>query len=77
MTNVVDLDTVSTIDTPVHKIINKAEGANLTDIVILGFDAEGELFFSSSKADAGEVFYHLEMAKYRLMKVCNREHKDE
>lgn len=68
--NVVELDVVIKLDIPVERVIRWAGEAGLTEIVVLGFDADGEFYFASSKADSGDVLYPLEVAKLRLLNVC-------
>ena len=71
MAEIVDLQVVTRLDIPAHKIIKRASEADLTEIVIVGFDAAGDLFFASNKGDAGTVIFHLEMAKKRLLDICD------
>lgn len=49
-------------------MLRLAQG-QLTEVVILGFDKNGELFFSSNVADGGTVLWLMEKAKLMLMKV--------
>lgn len=41
----------------------------LKDVVILGYDHGGELFFSSNIADGGTVMWMLEKAKKMLLEI--------
>lgn len=43
----------------------------LTDFVILGYDTDGEFFFSSTMADGGDVMWMLELAKIKLFKITD------
>jgi hypothetical protein len=52
------------------------EGA-LQSVVILGHDNDGEFFFSSNKADGGEVLWLLEMAKKQLLEIAEPGTRDE
>lgn len=67
--NVVDLDVVSTLDIPPSKILAKAAGAGLTDVVVIGWDKDGKLYFASSGADAGDVNWLLDNAKLELLEA--------
>lgn len=67
MTNVIELPVVTFLDIPVERIIRKAGEANLETVVIVGWDADGELYFAGSVADGGEVLWLLEKAKRALL----------
>jgi hypothetical protein len=57
-------------------MLELAKNAKLDEVVILGFDKDGEFFFSSNKSDGGGVLWLLEMARHELMKLtgsCNRD----
>ena len=71
MGDVIELRMATKIDLPPERIIERAAEAGLTEVVVVGFNGEGDLFFAASKADAGDVLYQLEMAKYRLLKLCD------
>jgi hypothetical protein len=49
-------------------MLRLAQG-QLDEVVILGFDKHGALFFSSNLADGGSVLWLLEKAKQSLMDV--------
>lgn len=70
MRNIVDLPVVTTLDTDPDRVLRKAIGG-LSEVVIVGFDKDGNEFFSSSMADAGQATWHLERAKWRLMKMVD------
>ena len=69
MSNVEDLDVVTRLDIPSDKILKKAIG-NVNDVIIIGWNEEGELYFASSKANGGDVLWLLELAKKRLLEAC-------
>ncbi len=71
MAEVIELAVTTKLDLPVERVIKRAAEASLTEIVVVGFDEDGELFFAATKADAGAVIWQLEMAKYRLLKLCD------
>jgi hypothetical protein len=70
---VVNLDVVTTLPIPVERIIRKAGDADLDQVIIIGVDKAGELFFSSSEADGGTVLWWLELAKKRLLDIGDGE----
>lgn len=65
--NVVMFDGITKLDMPPDRILEKALGANLVSVVILGYDSDGEEYFCSSVADGGEVVWLLERAKMKLL----------
>lgn len=67
--NVVTLQTPTRLDIPVERIIAATVEANLSEVVVIGFDADGEFYFGSSKADGGDVLWLLALAKKRLMEI--------
>lgn len=41
----------------------------MQDVVIVGYDRDGQEFFASSMADGADALWHLERAKHKLMRV--------
>lgn len=68
MSNIVELGCVTKLDLPPEKVLSKALEANLTDVVVLAYDSDGEFYFASCKADGGDVLWLLELAKGKLLK---------
>ena len=68
MSNVIDLPVITTLDLPSDKLLEKAIG-NVDDVLIIGYDKAGELYFASSRADGGSVLWLMELAKKRLLEV--------
>ncbi len=69
MGNVVVLDVVTTEDVPPERILNGAQDAGMTEVVVVGFDRNGQEYFASSVADGGSALWHLERAKLRLLRM--------
>lgn len=67
---VITLDCITRLDLPVDRILNAALGSDLESCVIVGFDKDGELYFASSKADGGDVIWLFELAKKKLLEMC-------
>jgi hypothetical protein len=61
------LPVVTTLDVNVDRILQAALDAKLSQVVIVGLDADGEFYFCSSKADGGDVLWELEKAKLKLL----------
>jgi hypothetical protein len=58
---------ITTLDLDPDLILREAVG-KLEGCVIAGFDKAGRQYFASSYADGAEVVYHLERAKWLLMR---------
>lgn len=63
---VVSFTGITTLDFPPDKILTKALD-RLEQVVVIGFDKEGDFYFASSKADGGSVLWLLEKAKKMLL----------
>lgn len=72
MSEVVDFPGETVLPTPVPKVLARAAGSNLTDVVVLGWTKDGELYFASSSADGAEVLWVMEQAKHELMEMGRR-----
>jgi hypothetical protein len=64
--NVIPLNNITMLDLPVPRILEEAK-EYLNTVVLIGTDKDGELYFSSSVADGGEVLWLLEKAKLALL----------
>lgn len=65
-TKIVSLGTITYLDLPADRILENAVGS-MQGVVVMGWDAEGDLYFASSYADGGLVLWLMELAKKRLM----------
>lgn len=70
MTNVLEFTGITTLNADPDRVIENAKG-KLKSVTIIGETEDGEFYFASSQADAGDVVYHMELGKYRLMRICN------
>ncbi len=68
--NVVEFGGITKVDLDPDRLLQKAIG-RLSEVVILGFDKDNNEWFASSKADVGDIIYHLERAKHRLMNIID------
>lgn len=71
MENVVDFPGITTLDHPPERILQKAAEAGLTDVVILGYDKDGEEWFASSVSNGAEVLWLLERLKLELLRLAD------
>lgn len=63
------LPVITTLDLDVERVLQAAIDAKLTYVLVIGQDAEGGLYFASSKSDGGEVLWWMEKAKKALMEA--------
>jgi tryptophanyl-tRNA synthetase len=66
--NVIDLHAITTLDIPPARVWQACLDKNITPAIAIGYDENGELYFASSAAHAGEVLLLLELAKGILMR---------
>jgi len=71
MSDVIAFPGVTKLDTEPDQILEQALG-RLESVVICGFDKDGNQYFASSVADGADALWHLERAKYALMKITDR-----
>lgn len=62
---------ITRLDIDPEQVLEAAKAAGLTEIVICGVDANGDDFFASSVADASTAGWHLDRAKWNLMRVVD------
>tara|TARA_Y100000310_G_scaffold67277_1_gene62575 strand:- start:20003 stop:20230 length:228 start_codon:yes stop_codon:yes gene_type:complete len=69
--NVVPLGNITRLDLPVDRVLDAAkerldgEGG----VIVLGWDKDGEVYFSGSMADGGVALWLLEKAKKALLEI--------
>lgn len=68
---VIDIGCVTRLDIDPDRVLSKAIEAEMTAVIIVGFDADGQDYFAASMADAAEALWHLERAKWRLMRQAD------
>lgn len=67
MGDVVLLNVVTRLDIPVQRVLESALKEDLEEVVVIGYDKEGEFYFASNKADRSSVLWLLEQAKKELL----------
>ena len=70
---IIELDVISTIDLPTERILRKATDANLEMVIVIGIDADGVEYFSSSVSSGPDVLWALERAKINLLRIVDPE----
>lgn len=73
MGNVIELPVVTKLDLPPERVIARAGEADLEGVVIIGWKRDGDFYFASSYADGGDVIFLCEMAKKKLLDICDQE----
>lgn len=69
MTNVVELPIVTRLDLDPQRVLAGALEDGMTEVVIIGYDKDGDEVFRSSLADGADALWHLERAKLKLLRV--------
>jgi hypothetical protein len=70
MSNVVSIGVITTLDSDPDRVLDEAKGKCDGGVVVMGYDADGEFYFSSSIADGGSVLWLMEECKKRLMEIA-------
>lgn len=68
--NVTEFPGETRLRTPVPKLLATAAGAQLEDVVIVGWRENGEMYFASSQANGAEVLWLLRQAEHELIAAC-------
>jgi hypothetical protein len=68
MAKIIQYTGITRLDLPPDQILERAKD-QLTDVVIIGYDKDGNDFFASSLADGGTVLWLLEKCKKALLSV--------
>lgn len=68
MTNVIPLGNITRLDLLPDDVLERAKG-EMEGVILIGWDNEGELYFSSTYADGGTVLWLLEKTKQKLLNV--------
>lgn len=67
MGEVITFNSVTKLDIPAERVIDAAKSADLTGVVILGWDTDGKEYFASSIADGADVLWLMERLKLQLL----------
>ena len=69
--NVVPLDIVSSHDIDPQRVLVNALNKRLTNVVVLGYRADGDEFFATSYADGANLLWLLKRGEHRLMQIID------
>lgn len=67
MAEIIPLNCVTKLDIPTEGVIRGILEKNLKDVIVIGYDQEGDEYFASSISDGGDVLWLLERCKQVLM----------
>jgi hypothetical protein len=70
---IVELNTITTLDIPAERILRRALDADLDRVLVIGYDTEGNEYFASSVADGGFSLWVMERAKLKLLRMADEE----
>lgn len=70
---IIELETITTLDLPPERILRKAVEADLDQVIVIGYDKGGNEYFASSISNGPEVVWALERAKLRLLRTADTE----
>lgn len=63
---IIPLGCITRLDLPVERVLEQAK-VQMQNVVIMGWDQDGELYFASTFADGGEIMWLLEKCKAALL----------
>lgn len=69
--NVEFLGGFSRIAVPAERVLHQAGLAGLTQVLVVGVDPDGALYFAGSEAQAPEILWLLELAKRQLLESAS------
>lgn len=67
MGELVELPVISSLDRDVARVINDEAASNLEHAIVIGWDKDGDFYFSSTYAGGPEVLWLLEICKAKLL----------
>lgn len=67
--NVIPLRCSTTLDIPPEKVLSGAADKGLTDVVVIGWGENGEMYFASSYGNGAETNWLLDQAKLALLEM--------
>lgn len=67
--DVVSLGNATRLDTLPEAILEGALEHGMLEVVVCGYDANGQEYFAASCSDGADAVWHLTRAQYRLMRI--------
>lgn len=69
--NVVELRVITSLPLDPNRVLRRALESGMTECVVIGYTKDGGEYFASSVGDGGDVLWHLERAKHKLLKMAD------
>lgn len=69
--NVILFNGITKLDLPADRILDAASKRGLANVVVIGYDENGEEYFASSFADGGTVIWLMERCKLKLLQIAD------
>lgn len=69
MGDVVELDTITRLPIPPNRVLEAAIDVVVDHVIVIGWDADGDMYFASSNPDGPETLWLLEKAKAAILAV--------
>lgn len=69
MADLLTFNGISRLDLPAERVLQSAIDAKIKTALVLGYDADGEFYFASTKADGGDIIWLMEIAKKKLLEM--------
>ena len=67
---VINLPCITRLDIDPKRVLSAALDKELSGVFVMGYTAEGEVYFASSYADGGTVMWLMELAKKQLLQIA-------
>ena len=71
MAELVDFPGETVVDLPAEKVLTRAVNVDLTEVVVIGTDPNGDLYFASTTSDCPRVLWLLELARQDLLEIAS------
>lgn len=72
MGEVVTLPVITTLKGDADRVLQGAIDNELDEVVVVGFKKDGSEYFAANISDGGDVLWHLERAKLKLLQMPDR-----
>lgn len=61
--NVIEFSGMTKLPIPVSKVLREAQKTKLTDVIVMGWDENGDLYVASSACSAPEILWLIDRGK--------------
>lgn len=67
MSEVGNFEGITKLDIPAERVLTGAAKAEINPVLVLGYDADGELYAAASTGDQAQIVHLMELFKHRLL----------